>query len=167
VKWQAEDLRFVCEFLEEIKDTKLLTKFARQGKRKFPDVGYFHCLTGLMEMAKGPYRFDEELTVDCFRQAIQLASKSSDPRDERIVGMAKRSLSSVENVLPKFDDYEDDDEDDDFDEDIRSIMEGVSPEEMYDAVRAVCERVGLHPDGVLDELTGGGEKRSRQRGRRK
>lgn len=167
VKWQAEDLRFVCEFLEEVRDAKTLTKFARQGKRKFPQVGYFHCLTGLMEMAKGPYGFDQQFAVDCFRQAIQLASDSGDPRDERIVGMAKRSLSRAENVVPDFDDYEDDDDEEgDFDENVRSVMEGVSPEEMYDAIRAMCERVGLDPEGVFDEVKGGGEKRSRQRGRR-
>jgi tetratricopeptide (TPR) repeat protein len=168
VKWQAEDLRLVCEFLEEMKDTKLLTKFAKQGRRKFAEVGYFHCLTGLMEMVKGPYSFNETLTVECFRQAIQLASKSNDPRDERVVEMAKRGLSRVENAGGHFDDYEDEDDDyeDDFEEDVGRSLAGVSREELFDVLRALCERAGLDPEGVFGEMAGGGEKRTRRRGKR-
>jgi len=154
VKWRQEDLRRVCEFLEKMAELKLLTKFAKQGMRKFPEVGYFHWLMGMMEMEKGPFKFSRHLTIYRFQQAIKLASKSSDLRDKQIVENAKRCLGLVEAASP--DCVHLDDDGDDLDEYSEGCydndIDGLSPEEMREIIRTTCERAGLDPEAVLDEI---------------
>jgi hypothetical protein len=151
--------------LEKTQDNELLLKFAQQGVRKFPEVGYFHFLVGMFEMAKGPYRCDRPVVVERLRQTIELASKSTDPRDEVIVRTAKRALHLAQGPLGDLDDdYDDDDEYDDQDEPEYDATDtggrgpdgsgGVSPEELLDVLRAACQRAGLDPQEVLDELGG-------------
>jgi hypothetical protein len=178
VKWQTEDLRHVCEFLAEVEELKLLAKFAKQGTRKCPEVACFHWLTAMTEMAKGPIHYNRLVALDSLQRAIELASQSSDPRDKQVLANAKRALNLVEGASPHFgddydEDYDDDynDDDDDFDEytggRYGDSMDGVSPEEVYDAIRTLCERFGLNPDGVLDELPDAGPKKSRRSRNRK
>jgi len=154
VKWRAEDLRYVCEFLEAVEETKLLAKFAKKGTRNWPEIGYFHWSVGLGEMAKGPRRYHRQSAIDHLKKAIELASKSGDPRDGRIVEMAKRSLTVLEGTVPDFDhdDYEEDDLDEYADGQYGDEMDGVSPGELYDAFRAICGRMGLDPDEVLGDF---------------
>ena len=177
VKWQAEDLRHVCEFLEGAEKPELLAKFAKKGMRKYPRVGYFHLLLGVEEMAKGPFRCDSQLVIDRLQEAIKLASNSSDPRDKQVVEVAKRTLSLVQSVADELDvDDEDDedywdDDDDDPDEDVEGSyddgMDGVTPEDLYEMIRAACRRTGLDPEEVLGELAGLRPKKSRRTRARK
>jgi hypothetical protein len=169
LKWQAEDLRCVCEFLEQAREPELLAKLAKQGARKHPEVAYFHWLMALAEMAKGPYRYDHRLTVGRLQEAIELASKSSDPRDKQVAENAKRCLTLVGDALRVL--HEDEDDDDDYDDDdcdeygegpFGDGTNGVSPDDIYDMVRRVCGRLGLDPEEVLDELTGARPKKSRR-----
>ena len=98
VKWRPQDLRHVCEFLEQLKEMKLLTKFAKKGIRKCPQVGYFHLLVGMAEIAKGSLLYKRGSILRRFQRAIELASQSSDPRDKRVVDGAKRCLSLIEDA---------------------------------------------------------------------
>ena len=164
VKWQAEDLRCVCEFLERAGKPELLAKLAQKGTRKHPEVAYFHWLMALEELEKGPYRYDHRLTVGRLEKAIELASKSSDPRDKQVAENAKRCLTLVGDALRVLHEDEDDDDDyDDYDEygdgPFGGGTNGDFPDEVYDVVRRTCARIGLDPEEVLDQLTGARPKK--------
>jgi hypothetical protein len=123
-------------------------------------------------MAKGPVLCDRELAVDRLEDAIKLASKTSDPRDKRIVEDAKRSvtmLQSLRNEPDQFDvddedDWDDDDDDDDPDEDAEdrydNRIRGVGSLNILDLIRAACRRAGLDPKKVIDEIAGMDPKKS-------
>jgi len=125
-------------------------------------------LMALEELEKGPYRYDHRLTVGRLQKAIELASKSSDPRDKQVAENAKRCLSLVGDALRVLHEDEDDDDydDDDYDEygdgPFGDGTNGVFPDEIYDVVRRACGRLGLDPEEVLDELTGARPKKSRR-----
>jgi hypothetical protein len=176
VKWQVEDLRSACEFLEQAGEKKLLLKYAKKGLRKFPDLGYFQFLMAMFEMDKGPHHFNRQLTVERLRRAIELASESTDPRDEVMVHMAKRALRAARGPLGDLDDdkYDDEDEyEDDEDDDTHNPGPGpfdagrASLQDVLDALREACRRAGIDPEDVLDEIggipPGGGPRRRKKR----
>ena len=173
VKWQAEDLRHVCEFLEENQEMELLAKFAKKGIRKCPQVGYFHFLMGEVEVAKGPVLCDRQLAIERFEDAIELASKSGDPRDKPVVEDAKQAVSLLKSVLDDLDEDDWDDDEDDWDEDdwdedsegsYDDIVGGSTLDAVYDMLRLVCKRAGLDPAAVLAEIES--EQRTKSQGNR-
>ena len=96
IKWKRDDLLHVCLFLTEVDELKLLAKYVRQGTRKYPDEPYFHAAMGILEMAKGPRKFDRKLTVAEFQKAISLGSTSNDPLTVEMVAKAERGLAILE-----------------------------------------------------------------------
>ncbi len=155
VKWQREDLRSVCEFLEPLEELKLLVKFAKKGVQKHPEVGYFHYVMGVAEMSKGPFRFKQRLAVERFQRGIELASKSSDPRDKSMVEQAKRYLAMAENV-PDHGDMSCMDDVDDSVENAEADREaGVSAKDLRSIVERVCDKLGLDSEAVLDDIKNG------------
>ncbi|NQT39004.1 MAG: hypothetical protein HQ581_16015 [Planctomycetes bacterium] len=157
VKWRPEDLRHVCEFLEPLEELKLLAKLATKGIRKCPEIGYFHWVMGMVEIEKGPFRYKRKLTLKRLRQAIELASESSDPRDKPVVENAKRGLSLIEDISH----HHDDDLDESSENGCGDPMDGVAPEDLRNVIETVCGRLGLDPEEILDELVGGQPDKSR------
>jgi len=161
VKWQAEDLRDVCDFLEEMDDTKLLEKYAKQGIRKCPEVAYFHLMAGTAEVEKGPVRCNRQLALEHLEKAVELGSASNDPRDKDVVKTAKRGATLLEHISSHYiGDYDDDDEyDDEYDDDEYESYGGepvgMSPNELVGVIQDICDRLGLEPHEVLNELAGG------------
>lgn len=127
VKWRADDLRDVCELLSQVESAGVRAEFARQGVRKFPQMAYFHLLAAEIEISRGPVQGDWQLAQDGLEKAIELASKSSDPRDKKTAETAARLLHLIETAPEddceddwdddSEDDWEDDDDDDDDDGD--------------------------------------------------
>lgn len=167
VKWRVEDLLRVCELLERARSLTLLTEFARQGRRKFPEAAFFHFVLGGLELAKPRGQRDEEFARDCLQEAVDLASKSSDPRDKRIVELASPLLESLKCVLDDYYDEDDEDEDDedDYDEDEdlggeytrgafadEASTQGLSPRTLIEIIREACARTGMDPKVVFREL---------------
>jgi len=154
VKWQAEDLRSVCEFLNLEDEEELLAKFAKKGIRQCPEVALFHMLVGTAEIGKGPMRCNLRLAMEHLQEAIRLGSASNDPRDEEVARDARRGVTLLEEYLSDDDEYDDDD-DDEYDEyedephDGDTI--GISPGEIMDRIRDMCGRMGLDPDEVLED----------------
>jgi tetratricopeptide (TPR) repeat protein len=155
VKWRAEDLRTVCDFLNQENEEELLVKFAKKGIRKCPEVALFHMLAGTAEIGKGPMRCDLRLAMNHLHEAIRLGSASNDPRDEDVVRDAKRGVSLLEGCLSDFEDDDDDDDDDESDyyedEPYDGDASGVSRDEIIDGIRDMCARVGLNPDVVMED----------------
>ena len=174
VKWDPEDLRRVCEFLMEMDELKLAAKYAKKGVRNWPQQGYFHYLMGLQEMANGPFGCNRSLAEDYFEKAIELAAKSGDPRDEPYVELAKQGLSTVRNV-PDFPEVDEEGEyDNDFDEAEAEFYRHIagradghrgvpSLEELKDVIQGICDRFGLDPEELLDEIAARQRKKSRRK----
>jgi hypothetical protein len=135
VRWQAKDLRSVCDYLIDIPEQLgLLTKMLSTANRQFPNDPHFNVLKGRAEIAKGPRDGDLEFARDCFKDAIEKSKTQNTPLDEEYLEMAQRNLAYLDHLgvgrfRPAFfggfdpryedDEYEDeyDDEDDDFDDD--------------------------------------------------
>ncbi len=156
VKWIGVDLRDACEFLREQKEWKLVMKFAKVGIRRFPDMALFHLLKGIEDMGKGPrYR---PRTIERFRRAIDLAAKSGDPADKRVMEEAKRYLQKVEDALGPGAALLDDDEQYDCDGDASGDvvhggpLDGVPIETARKIFEMACAKFGLDPDAVMGDL---------------
>jgi tetratricopeptide (TPR) repeat protein len=153
VKWNQEDLRAVCEFLQDRDEWQLLMKFVKKGIRKFPELGYLDYLTAIGEMQKGPFRFNRRRAVEGFKRSIQWASKSSDPRDKQILEDAKRALDMAESALPEgLLDVDFDDGGAKFRE---GPLEGVPVKAVQKLFEAACANLGLDPDEVMDDMDNG------------
>ena len=162
VKWHPKGLRLVCEFLEQLEELELLAKFAKKGIRKHPEVGYFHWLVGMVEFREGPFACNRPLAIEQLQMAIELASKSGDPRDQRIVKNAKQCLGMIEDTSHHHDEY-DDDSDDYFDDEMDEYcengngnpMEGVNFGDFQDVLQKVSDKLGLSPEEVLNKIISG------------
>jgi Tfp pilus assembly protein PilF len=168
VKWRNEDLREVCEFLDRVKERKLLDKYVRKGQRQFPDAAYYHGRFGELELRRSPRRFNRNKVRKSLERAIELAAASNDPRDELVLEEAKRNLTFVKEAEqrgfrgpPSFFDparYDDGDFDDDFDDggiddgpNIDASALPIAPNELMDVLLDMCEELGLDPEQVLGD----------------
>lgn len=149
VKWQGEDLRTVCDFLNQEQEEELLVKFAKKGMKKCPEVALFHMLAGTAEIGKGRMRCNIRLAINHLQEAIRLGSASNDPRDEAVVREAKQGAALLEEHLSDFDN--DDEWDDCEDEPYAGATTGLSPDQIIDGIRDMCDRMGLNPDVVMDD----------------
>ena len=94
--------------------------------------------------------------------AIELASKSGDPRDQRIVKNAKQCLGMIEDTSHHHDEY-DDDSDDYFDDEMDEYcengngnpMKGVNFGDFQDVLQKVSDKLGLSPEEVLNKIISG------------
>ncbi len=159
VKWTGADLRDACEFLGEQKEWKLVMKFAKTGIRRFPDMALFHLLKGIEEMGKGPFWFNRQRTVERFQRAIDLASKSGDPADERVEEEAKRYLHMAEDAPGAGAEPLDEDGEYECDRDASGDvihggpLDGVPIETARKIVEMACAKFGLDPDAVMGDFT--------------
>lgn len=157
VRWRQEDLREVCEFLDERDETKLLDKYVRKGQRTFPDAGYYHALSGRLEIDRGPRRCRRKKAIKSLRRAVELLVAAADPRDEEVLQDAKRSLTFIEELaqrsrFPHF--FADPDSQDD-----RSTAASGDfstsdqlPAELYQRLIEMCKAQGVDPDVVIREF---------------
>ena len=184
VKWQVDDLRDVCGFLEAVfvqKESddvgKLLEKYARKGRKVFPQCASFAYIIGELEMKKGPEECNRRHAHECFQQALELAENSGDSKDAVIVECAKRRLTLLGELglddhagfagPPQgfFDDDDDDepffDTDDNYDE---PFFDG-SPGKLFDTFVKMCVSLGIDPSEIMDEaadnMPPGGRRRKR------
>ena len=163
VKWRPQDLRSVCEFLEHREELVLLAKFAKKGIQKHPQVGYFHWLIGMVEFRMGPFHCNRPVAITQLKMAIELASKSGDPRDDRIVKNAKQCLGMIEDTSRYHDEYCDDDSDDDLDDEMDDYyedeydgpMNGLTIAALRDLVDKVCKKLGMDAEEMFNQITGG------------
>ncbi len=131
VRWKAEDLRRVCEFLARARDEeevahatadKVLMDRLRKGREEFPDDPYFLITSAVEEIALGPYDCDRRLAHRWLTNGLAMAERSGNPRDAELVKTAKRKLSFLDEVglersSPMLGFFDDDDDEDDEDED--------------------------------------------------
>ncbi len=168
VKWRLEDMRLVCEFLERLEELELLAKFAKIGMQKHPQIGYFHWLVGMLEFRKGPFGCNRPLAVAQLKMAIDLASKSDDSRDERIVKNAKQRLDMIEGASHLHDEYDDDDLDNYYDDEVDEYskdgngnsIHGVTFDDFQEIVQKVSDTLGLSPEEILNKIMGGKKPKS-------
>ncbi|MHB8899011.1 MAG: tetratricopeptide repeat protein, partial [Thermoguttaceae bacterium] len=158
-KWKEPDLREACGLLAELKEWKLLSKFARSGIRKFPDTAYFHLLRGIEELSKTSVWHKRKRTVEYFRRAIELASNSDDPRDRVVLEEANRYLHRAESPtghgrpLPDRDEEPEDDAGGEVV--VGGPLDGLPIEIVRDIVERACAKFGLDPEEVISELADG------------
>lgn len=166
VKWQPDDLWQVCEFLQAVDEKVLLEKFVKQGMRKCPDVASFHALAGILEIDKGPLKCNRLLAQISLRKAITLNEASPNPRDKQLIERVRHALALLEHHEGH---YYEDDEDDGYEEDEYDgpdaheppHQNGMSVGEMRKIIQDACDRMGLDPEDVLDQLSGGNVKGKR------
>ncbi len=160
VKWQVNDLRDVCAFLSTAEDFTTLEKMVKRGLRSFPQAAYLHWFAAQAEIGKGPYRCDRFGTLDHLREAIRLGSSSGDPRDKKVVDVAKQAQTLLDDCSPhhcdhEYDDFDDDDSDDDDNEALDALlddMEGIPDNVIRGVVQGFCNQMGLDPDQMMREL---------------
>jgi hypothetical protein len=171
VKWKRDDLLHVCLFLNEIDETKLLQKYVRQGTRKCPDEPYFHALTGLMEMDKGPWKCNRKLAAKEFQKAIDLGAASDDPLTKEMVDHARRGLLVLEGHGDhRHNDGEPYDADESLDADgFPADLDpaGMSPGDLSNMIQSICEQMGIEPAELLDKMSRGRFKPPSRRRQRK
>jgi tetratricopeptide (TPR) repeat protein len=157
VKWQVEDLRNVCKFLETAKEYVLLGKVVKRGVKAFPQSAFLHLSAALVGIASGSVLCGRHEVLEHLREAVQLGAASDDPRDKQIVEMAKKS-ETLFNQLPEHDyhdDYEVDDDLDDDDEEFDDFMdhlEGIPRSVVIRMIEGFCEDSGLDPEFVMAEI---------------
>ncbi len=158
VKWRAEDLRQVCEFVSNTNDEDLLAKLVKRGLRNFPQAAYLHGHAGDLEIKKGPVYCNRAKAFRYLEQAIQYGTASGDPRDEAVVEAARQAKSFLDDHSHSF--Y--DDEDDQFGE-MLDDLEGVPRSVILEMLGGFCEEADLDPEVVMREI----ERRQAARSRRR
>jgi len=181
VKWQPDDLRHVCDFVDAATDREefaddfaLLEKLVRKGVRKFPDDPWLQWRAGEVEMDKGPMAADRRYAHRCFEKAAELAEESDDPEVLEVASRAKRAASFLEDVgmdAPAYHfggpaAYDDEDpwEYDDEGPAQAGPFAGRSPDELdglpagelFNLFVEACAHFGVDPEEVLDEAARGG-----------
>jgi tetratricopeptide (TPR) repeat protein len=156
VKWQAEDLRSVCEFLATVEDYKLLSKFLKRGLRSFPDAAHLHWLAAKSEIAKGPWMCDRDKALDHLDEAVRLGTLSDDPRDKDILELAKEAQTFLNDSSLDAYEYDDEDELDDDDEgqidELLDDLDGIPRDVVFRMLDKYCRQAGLDPEAVMEEL---------------
>lgn len=151
VKWQEEDLRVVCEFAAAMEQWKLLEKFAKKGGRTFPRNALFQHACGVEEMRKGPMRFNRRRTIERFQRAIELASESSDPRDEVVGEQAKRYLALAENAPPSGI-FQGNRPSGATAQRMKDMADKIDPEKVREVVETVCAELGLDAEAMVADF---------------
>ena len=177
VKWEAEDLRQVCLFLDATSDRPelaytltLLDKCVRKGIGKFPNVPLFALLAGKVEMAKGPVECNRPYAIECFEQALELAKQSNDPESAYVIEQAQRQLTFLGEIGSRplfYDPHDYDDEEDEYYEDEIPFavppphadfdgngdsFSGVPPRRVFEMFAEACESMGFDPEEVMHDL---------------
>jgi hypothetical protein len=176
VKWQPEDLRQVCEFLDAAEDYRTLEKLLKRGLRSFPQMAQLHWLASKVEITKGAWNSNRDKAQNHLEDAIRWGESSSDPRDKELVERAKRAMSLLDNISQREYHYDDDGEYDDDDagsdeQEIRDLlgdMEGVPRSVILAVLESISGKLGLDltPEEILAEIERrGGAAPSGARGR--
>jgi tetratricopeptide (TPR) repeat protein len=169
VKWQVEDLRHVCEFLDTAEEHASLIKLVDRSLRKFPEVAYLHWFAAKLESHRRTLTYDRRRCLKHLNEVVRLGGSSEDPRDKELVDQARKALAILEDsplghLFDAFEDDDDfDDDDDDFDDDgdgddeartdaFLAGLAGIPRQALIMFVRAFCKREGLDPDEVMAEL---------------
>jgi hypothetical protein len=164
VSWEADDLRDVCLFLKAVpKQNRLpdtigrLRKLVRRGLKKFPEAPDFPLMMGILELDKGPVHCNRGLARRCFKRARDLAGKLG-PQYAFIVEESERKLAFLAEVgvapwmPPAMRGGRGREES--FDED--GPVDDLPPGGLFAAFARVCESMGLDPEDVLEDISGGG-----------
>jgi hypothetical protein len=151
VKWQAEDLRQACEFLDTAEDYRTLEKLLKRGLRSFPQSARLHWLASKVEITKGPWNCSRDKAQNHLEDVIRWGESSSDPRDKELVEPAKRAMSLLDNVSRHEYHHDDEDEDENNDAgtgdheigDLLGDMEGVPRSVILAMIERISRRLGL------------------------
>ena len=170
VKWQVEDLRNVCDFLDTAQEYSLLEKLVKRGVRSFPRAAYLHWFAAQTEIEKGPRRCDRNWAIEHLQEAVRLGTSSGDPRDQDVVDNAKQARTFLSDVSLGVDADDDDADDDDADEgnfdDLMDDLEGIPRNVILDMIQRQCKQMGLNPEEVTREIErrqAAGSRRTRGR----
>jgi hypothetical protein len=173
VKWEAGDLRNVCEFLDAVAErseasdeAQLLEKLVRKGLKKFPDDPVFAARAGELELARGPFECDRRHAYRCFQRAAELAKDGNDPKAADAAERARRAVSFLEDVgvdLPP-DDFRfgppggplPGQEPDECSEPDYDPLDDVPPGVLFSMFVEACAEMGLDPEEVLDKAAAEG-----------
>jgi tetratricopeptide (TPR) repeat protein len=99
IKYYLEDLVRACTFLGLIpKERNLFLKLAQRGLKLFPGTPVFYTLSGSAELEKGPFGGNLPLARKHFEKALELAQKSSNPRDTALLPQIRESLSLLKDL---------------------------------------------------------------------
>lgn len=98
VKFDAEDLQKVCDFLQVTEQKSLLSKMVVKGRKKFPKHPYFQLQAGMQEMAKGPLRCNRRYAAECFERVVKLTESSDAKKAKAWAETAKEQLTFLHEV---------------------------------------------------------------------
>jgi len=167
VRWNAEDLGFVCKFLTMCKKGDLLQKFVQKGLVQHAEIGFFHMLEGTLEMSKGIGGCRFQVARMQLKTAEVKAKNSKHPLDANVVEKTRQLLDRLEHMasasffVDEYDEYDDEYDDDEYDDDEYDddevANEGGGPFDSdrgftgltVDMIREMCIRVGLDPKELL------------------
>lgn len=155
VKFQQQDLRIVCDFLNTNGKQELFQKLVTKGRKQFSENPYFHFQTGRLEMDKGPLRCNRRLAADCFERVVELTENSDDPEAKEWAEEAKGYLTFLREVgfsPPEFPAP-------------RASGPGQFRDELADMIDRMAAEMGIDLDDLIDEELINNVKRSR-RGKR-
>jgi tetratricopeptide (TPR) repeat protein len=171
VKWQRDDFRKVCDFLDAATDRRefseeieLLEHLVRKGVRKFPEDPVFWLQAGHLELGKGPMRCDRRYAHRCFQRAAELAKDSNDPAAADVGERATQGLSFLEDIGldppefgfgPRGGPFTDLPPDDSCEDDV-DFLDRLPPGELFKIFVEACAERGLDPEEVLDNAARGG-----------
>jgi tetratricopeptide (TPR) repeat protein len=150
VKWQAEELRDVCAFLINAQESVILKKFVRKGVKQFSEMAFFHLLEARLAVEAPWPRRSIRRGRTSLKRALELAKKSSDPRERELVEPIQQLLTVLEEDgrLPRrphfgpgrttgsaFDDG----------------PAGVSIDELRSEFAALCDELGLDFESLMEQ----------------
>jgi hypothetical protein len=166
VKWDLEDLRHVCQFLDATGDDHTLKKVLKRGLRSFPEAAYLHWFAAKMELDKGSLGCHRRRCKGHLCETIRLAAASEDPRDRDLAERAQRARTLLE--AGRLHHYHDaDDREYGLDEqkvtDFLDQLEGIPPEIIRRLVEDACESLDMDPEEIMEEI----ERRQTARTRRR
>lgn len=102
VKYSERELTSICMFLQEVSDDEfnddLLRKFAKRGRKAFPQSPVFLCFAAEQELAKGPFTAN----LAQARKLIGLALRQAEA--EESTGAATQVTATIKRQLLKLDD---------------------------------------------------------------
>jgi len=176
VRWQENDLRNVCEFLNSVANGNhveesddfgdeaedLLARLLRKGSKRFCRSPYFQFMAARAEFEKGPAQCSFRRVHRCLEKTVRFAEASADPRDADLAEDAKRLQGFFHDVedmhrqsfmMPPLGFFEEEDGpllDDEDDPSVDEILPDLAAK-----IASMCAAMGIDPEDLLppDEET--------------
>lgn len=141
-----DELRHACLFVNLADfESNLQEKLARRGTRQHPEAPLFWYLTGESEISKGPLECDGKFALKCLEKASELIEASPNCPDAPLLNEIRESITFLRDRI----------------EEMTvppsrggPFAAGLDLEDMIGAFQAMCESMGVSPEGVLDDAEG-------------